>query len=268
MADADAAVAMIHARGSADSVLLMRRAERKGDPWSGQWSFPGGRCHRDDRDLLHTALRELQEECGIHLDRDRLEAALPLTVARRRVGRFLKVAPFIFNVGDELPASVDAREAVEAVWVRLAMLRDPARHELLAVPGLPPETRFPAIDLNGVPLWGFTYRLIADWLGLNSLEGPIEEAGFATARRLLDALIAHGCALDYGWMDRDGVKVAAVKGCIPVDLVLAEASGSGAQIPGINMLEVRPECVRVVGLGFEEYVIVGQASWPIYGERN
>ena len=26
--------------------------------------------------------------------------------------------------------------------------------------------RFPSVELDGTPLWGFTYRLIADWLGL------------------------------------------------------------------------------------------------------
>ena len=29
-------------------VLLMKRAERNGDPWSGHVSFPGGRVARDD----------------------------------------------------------------------------------------------------------------------------------------------------------------------------------------------------------------------------
>jgi hypothetical protein len=48
------------------------------------------------------------------------------------------------------------------------MLRDPARHFMRAVPGMPPEMRFPCVELPAVPLWGFTYRLIADWLGLDS----------------------------------------------------------------------------------------------------
>jgi len=257
MPEPDAAVAIVHARGAADSVLLMRRAEREADAWSGHWSFPGGRREPEDRDLLHTALRELQEECGICLARERLEAALPPAVARRRVGRFLLVAPFLFNVADEQPTTLDPQEAVEAVWVPLSVLRDPARHALRRVPGLPPSVRFPAIDLNGVPLWGFTYRLIADWLGLNPQERPIEEAGFRTACALLDVLIAHGCVLDHGWVDRDGVKVAAVRDRIPVDLVLSQLPGRATNIPWINMLEARPDAIRLVGMGFEEYIIHG-----------
>jgi len=260
MAEPDAAVAIVHARGAADSVLLMRRAEREADAWSGHWSFPGGRREPEDRDLLCTALRELEEECGIRLEREPLEAALPAAVARRRVGRFLLVAPFVFRVDEQQPVRLDAREAVEAVWVPLSVLRDPARHALRPVPGLSQEVRFPAIDLNGVPLWGFTYRLVTDWLDLNPRERPIEAAGFQEARALLDGLVAHGCPLDHGWLDRDGVKVAAVRGPIPVELVLAQASPPAAHIPRINMLEVRPERIRVVGLGFEEYIIYGSET--------
>ena len=255
MAEPDAAIAIVHARGAADSVLLIRRAERETDAWSGHWSFPGGRREPEDCDLLHTALRELTEECGIRLAREGLEATLPPAVARRRVGPFLLVAPFLFNVDDEQPAVLDPQEAVEALWTPLSVLRDPARHALRPVPGLPPEVRFPAIDLKGVPLWGFTYRLITDWLGLNPHEGQIREAGFQAARALLDILVAHGSALDHGWVDRDGVNVAAVRGAIPVDLLLGQAPAPAAHIPRINRLEVRPEAVRMAGLAFEEYVI-------------
>jgi 8-oxo-dGTP pyrophosphatase MutT (NUDIX family) len=258
MADADAAVAIVHARGAADSVLLIRRAERESDAWSGHWSFPGGRCEAEDSGPLQTALRELEEECGIRLACERLQAVLPPALARRRVGRHLRVAPFVFAIDGEQRPALDAREAVEAVWAPLRSLRDPARHALLPVPRFPPELRFPAIDLNGVPLWGFTYRLIADWLDLNPHERPIEEAGFGAARALLDGLIAHGCVLDHGWADR----AAAIDGPIPVDVVWAQVSKPAEHIPWVNMVEVRPDRVRLVGLAFEEYFIYGGGFKP------
>src|SRR5690349_16246332 len=95
---ADAAVTILRTRGPDPAILLMRRAERVGDAWSGHWSLPGGRCDDCDVDLLGTAVRELEEECGIRLGREQLSAELPPMMARRRTGPFLLVAPFVFEV--------------------------------------------------------------------------------------------------------------------------------------------------------------------------
>ena len=167
MKEAEAAVAMVRASGPEESVLLMRRTERADDSWSGHWSFPGGRRDPTDPDLLHTALRELEEECGVRLTPGHLEAELPLRWARRRAGAHVPVTPFLFHVDWELAAVPDEREAAEVAWIPLSLLRDRRNHRMLSVPGLPPEALYPAVALPGAPLWGFTYRLICDWLGLD-----------------------------------------------------------------------------------------------------
>ena len=166
LTEAEAAVAIVRTRGQDESILFIRRSEREEDSWSGHWSFPGGRRDPEDADPLHTALRELEEECGIRLGREQMEAALPIVVARRRTGPFLQVAPFVFGVKRKLPTVLDPREAVAAVWVPRSLLCDPAQHCLRPVPHRPGEMLFPAIDLDGMPLWGFTYRLLTDWLAL------------------------------------------------------------------------------------------------------
>jgi 8-oxo-dGTP diphosphatase len=264
-AEPQAAVAIVRARLPRESILLIRRSERQEDSWSGHWSFPGGRRDPDDPDLLHTALRELEEECGIRLDREHGEAALPPVLARRRTGPFVLVAPFVFELDGELPAVVDPREAVEAVWIPLDVWRDPSRHSLRAVAGLSGDWLFPAIDLNGIPLWGFTYRLGTDWLGLLPGQSPIEEAGYGMACRVLDFLLSQGLKLKSGWLDRieqpaigepQTAKVAMVEGAIPAALVAAQFTVPGEIFPGTNLLEVRPDHIRVVGLAFEEYLIL------------
>lgn len=60
------------------SVLLIRRRDRQGDPWSGQIAFPGGHKSKDDQTLLQTAVREASEEVGIDLYQHGLLGVLPL----------------------------------------------------------------------------------------------------------------------------------------------------------------------------------------------
>ncbi|KAF4757465.1 hypothetical protein FOZ63_019747, partial [Perkinsus olseni] len=49
-------------------MLLIRRAAREGDPWSGQTAFPGGRCDVEDGACdFTTVCREVREELGVDL---------------------------------------------------------------------------------------------------------------------------------------------------------------------------------------------------------
>jgi len=264
MTEPEAAVAIVRAHEPSNSFLLIRRTERQEDSWSGHWSFPGGRREADDPDLLHTALRELEEECGVRVFREHHHVELSPVMARRKTGPFVLVAPFVFEIDRELPTVVNPEEAVEAVWVPLSMWCDPAQHSLRNVPGLPGNRLFPAIELNGVPVWGFTYRLVTDWLGLLDNQRPIEEAGFGMACRVLDFLVSLGLRVKRSWeervvqtefTERQIAKVAIVHGTIPVELVVRHFSAPGELFPSVNLLEIWPERIRVVGLALEEYLI-------------
>jgi 8-oxo-dGTP pyrophosphatase MutT (NUDIX family) len=247
MPEPEAAVALLHAPAPDDSVLLMRRAEREGDSWSGHWSFPGGRRNAGDYDLLHTALRELEEECGVRLPRTALVGELAPKIAGRRVGAYLLVAPYVFRVDGELATILDPLEAAQAAWIPLGWMRDPARHHLRPVPGVPPDVLFPAVDLDGAPLWGFTYRVLVEWLGFTA--GPRES--FRVADAVLAFLAAKGLAVRRTWHDQ----VAEVAGPIPVDAVLARFAGRGEHVMALSRFEVRVDAIRIAGPSFEEYVI-------------
>lgn len=258
MRQPEAAVAIVHTRSAPESVLLMRRSERPDDSWSGHWSLPGGRCDASDRDLVHTALRELEEECGIRLTEQELERALPHTIARRKTPPFLLVAPFVFRVQGELPTSLDAREAVESLWIPVETLRSSQHHALRAVPGRPPEMLFPTIELQGAPLWGFTYRLLADWLHPTR---DLIPAGFGIATTVLHFLASLGQKVCEPWTARDGIQVAQVEGQIPVQAVLQKFAGTGPHVLAMNALEVRPDYIRILGPAWEEYRIVSTGTF-------
>lgn len=241
MLEPEAAVAVVHAAPPCDSVLLMRRAERASDSWSGHWSFPGGRRDPSDPSILHTALRELREECGVRLRPEDAECELPPRVAGQRAGAYVLVAQFVFRVRGELATILDPLEAAHAEWVPLRILRDPSRHYLRPVPGLPSEMLFPAIDLEGAPLWGFTWRVLVEWLQL----GPRQPIA-AVAHDLADSL-----GLACTWNRRTG----QLRGPIPIDAVRARLSSPGPHVWSLQRAEVGPALIRLTAPDLEEYLI-------------
>ena len=114
---------------------------------------------------------------------------------------------------------------------------------------------FPAIELEGHPLWGFTYRLITDWLQLGP-PPPVEQAGFQASDLVLEFLLENGLTLRQAW--RDGLEIANVAevcGAIPVSAAIQHFSVPGCDYPAVNCLDVRRESVRIIGPAFEEYLI-------------
>ena len=66
--DAQAAVVMLlRQKASEFQVLLVKRAEKPTDPWSGQIALPGGKRDIADKDLKETAVRETKEETGMNI---------------------------------------------------------------------------------------------------------------------------------------------------------------------------------------------------------
>ena len=148
-----------------EHLLLMRRRESESDHWSGHWCFPGGRRHAEDAVLLATALREMREECGVDLQRESLIAELPVGRAGSPE-RYVLVKPFVLSMPAPLPIVPHEAEMAEARWVPFEHLRDLPRHAPRAVPGQPVDRLVASFDLPPLPLWGFTYRLACEWLGV------------------------------------------------------------------------------------------------------
>lgn len=166
--DLRTAVAMLlrFDRGQPD-VLLMKRAERADDHWSGHISLPGGRESPADTDLLATAMRETGEELGVDLGSNaRLIGRLEPVRAMAR-GRVLSmvVAPFVFV--ETRPVTIAlGHEAQAAFWMPLDLAASGAiSDEFQYVLG--PETRqLPCWSYQGHVVWGLTYRMLDDLLRL------------------------------------------------------------------------------------------------------
>lgn len=173
-----ASVALVLRPGPAElELLLIKRAEREGDPWSGHMALPGGRRDPADRDEQATAVRETREEVGIDLAGrgvalGRLDDLGPRGGAPRIV-----VSPFVFGAPAGTVATPN-HEVDAAVWIPLRELAHPdAATEFLLETVTGDPRRFPAIGTRGYVIWGMTHRILDGFLALALPAAGPEAAG-------------------------------------------------------------------------------------------
>jgi 8-oxo-dGTP pyrophosphatase MutT (NUDIX family) len=162
-----AAVSLIlrDARGLAHA-LIIKRAERPGDHWSGHLALPGGRAEIEDADLIATAARETYEEVGIDLlDGGEFIGQLEiLTPTNPRLPR-IEIAPFV-AVAPPACALKLSGEVASAFWVSIADLKRDGLSSSFSMLSDGVVKRWPAYHSEGGPIWGITERIITNFLSL------------------------------------------------------------------------------------------------------
>ena len=148
-----------------DAVLLIRRAERVGDPWSGHMGLPGGRFQRDDQDLLATAIRETREELSLQLAPTSLLGLLDDVTPKTPMPRPVVVRPFIFAI-DGRPALQPNDEVALVLWVPLTELRRAGVYRETHIKIRGEDRLFPAYHLGDHVVWGLTERILTPLLEL------------------------------------------------------------------------------------------------------
>ncbi len=157
-----AAVAvLLHDEPAGPRVLLMKRAERPGDPWSGHISLPGGRHERFDADLHATAIRETREEVGVELSGARFLGQLTALMPATSGPNGIEVTPFVFLTEVAVEPTCGP-EALSAFWLPLETAAAGAFDTTYTYPdsGL----TFPSWTYDGHVIWGLTRRIIDDVL--------------------------------------------------------------------------------------------------------
>ncbi|MEY3041140.1 MAG: hypothetical protein RLZZ174_222 [Pseudomonadota bacterium] len=159
-----AAVAAVVRSGPAGAeVMLIRRAEREGDPWSGHMAFPGGHIEPGETPLA-AAMRETEEEVGLSLaQHGALLGPLPPAHAQARARRVdMAIYPFVFEAPGPLPALRPNHEVAEVHWAPLAPMFAGDNHTLLRYE----QGEFPGWDIGGGVVWGLTYRMLGSLFAL------------------------------------------------------------------------------------------------------
>jgi len=154
----DAATALVVADlPTGPELLLIERAHRAGDRFSGHMALPGGRTEPHDVDLAATAARETHEEVGVLLGRPvgRLD-----DVAGPHGGR---VAVFVHAVDGRPPTVPEPAEVAEVVWLPLVHLLDPVNAVRHSHRGLGPVA---GVRYERFTVWGMTRGILEGFAGL------------------------------------------------------------------------------------------------------
>lgn len=151
-------------------VLLNKRSEQV-EHHKGEISFPGGARDPEDRDFLATALREVEEEMGIHPADVALLGQLDDVVTRSRFG----VRVFTGTIPYPYPFRPSTEEIAEVLEVPISLLRSPAslRHETRRAGG----QGIAAISYayHHHLIFGATAKILQQFLGL--LEQGLQKEG-------------------------------------------------------------------------------------------
>jgi len=110
-------------RDNQTTLLLTQRTDHLHDH-PGQISFPGGRAEPEDIDAVATAMREAEEEIGLHARHIEVLGSLPTYTT----GTGFIVTPVVALIEPPFTIEIDPFEVAEVFEVPLAFLMSPANH--------------------------------------------------------------------------------------------------------------------------------------------
>jgi 8-oxo-dGTP pyrophosphatase MutT (NUDIX family) len=152
--------------GSGPELLLVKRAEYPGDPWSGHVALPGGRAEPGDATPWHTAARETHEETGLDLlAAGRLLGALDELYPRTPVLPPVVVRPHVAVAAHDGPLALSA-ELAAAFWVPLAHFGAPGVDAARVVPVRGGTLTVPSFAVGAHVVWGMTERILRQFLAV------------------------------------------------------------------------------------------------------
>jgi 8-oxo-dGTP pyrophosphatase MutT (NUDIX family) len=148
-------------------ILMIKRAEREGDPWSGHMAFPGGRKDPVDANGFACALRETEEEIGLSLlPEDTCIGRLSEINAMSRVrGLGLAVTPFVFRLNRDVVFTPNY-EVAEVVWVPLEFLLERSNREQMEWGFKGVNISLPCYYYEGRRIWGLSLNMLDELLSL------------------------------------------------------------------------------------------------------
>lgn len=126
---------------------------------SGQVSFPGGKVEKMDRDIIHTALRETEEEIGVANSAIQVIGQLSELFI---IASNFKVYPTVGILRERPHLVPDPREVTQVLTPSLTELRDLERRSTKTMHFPPYTIESPYFDVEGEVVWGATAMIISE----------------------------------------------------------------------------------------------------------
>lgn len=160
---ADAVVAVLLQEEAEDlDLLLIHRAERVGDPWSGQIGLPGGRIESTDSSNRSALEREVDEEIGVDLKlHGKVLGTLSVGAPMRNLDT--KVQPWVYGLYGR-PKPTIGPEVQEIFWVEMSKLQSLQTTSEIELRGVKRDVD--AFLVEGHVVWGYTHRVLIELLSL------------------------------------------------------------------------------------------------------
>lgn len=139
------------------TVLLTQRTDHLSSH-AGQISFPGGRAEEYDSSPIETALRESEEEIGLHRRHVQIVGVLPEYITASAY----RVRPVVALVTPPFDLTADPGEVAEIFEVPLAFLMNGAHHQRMSfdLPEGAGRRSFYAMPYERFFIWGATAGML------------------------------------------------------------------------------------------------------------
>jgi len=130
-------------------------------PHSGQVSFPGGKFEKKDGNLIQTALREANEEIGVHAENIEVIGLLtPLAIPVSG----MKVQPVVAYMNTKPVFVIDTNEVNYVIEVNIKDLLNVANHKIMKMDTRIGNINAPYYHVKNEKIWGATAMILAEFL--------------------------------------------------------------------------------------------------------
>ena len=153
-------------------VLMIKRAQREGDPWSGHMGFPGGRAEAQDAHNLHTARRETLEEIGLDTEQHTryMGRLSDINACAKQKLQAMVVTPYVLALESKSSAatelSLSHHEVEEVVWVPLDFLGDTANRQRMTYRRQKQLLDMPCYYFEERRIWGMSLMMLDELVKL------------------------------------------------------------------------------------------------------